>query len=1088
MRHCLRTALLLATVLLAPNLLLAQTKTVTGTITSGSDNQILPGATVYVKGTTTGTITDFEGNYSLVVPENATLVFSFIGYITQQINAEGKTVINVILNEETSNLDEVVVTGYATQARSQMTTSISKLDTKILESAPRSNPATALQGTIAGLKVTQTTGQPGSTPTLVLRGGTDFNGSGTPLILVDGVPSSFNALNSDDIESMEVLKDAASSAIYGARAANGVVLVTTKKGKTGKSNVTFRSKFTTNHRREDPMDYLGAEDYVKFNRMGVKSAQEVMASIGTNNWLNQFLTGANAAGIGNNTTNSMYTTMQLTDANKYLLNFEGWKTMDDPVNPGTTLLYMDNKMNELIYQNSQAQDYSISMDGGNDKATYYLGLGYLDDKGLVFGSAFKRYSGTLNTSYKFSDAMKVTSNIIYSHANQNQPFDTDYNLFQRTAGLAPTSRIYNNNPDGSLSGELQPGTYLGFGNPLYYKDKFHRFNLEQRLSTSLQLDYLIMKDLNLTLRGSHFTTNESKEAFDKAYLNSGKLNAERKSAASHERILRNQLTAILNYKKTLLDKHNISALMGTEYFKQKEFKLSAATRLSPTDLIYTMNAGSIASEATSNNTSYAIASVFGQLNYDYDYKYLLGFTFRRDGASRLANDKYDFFPGVSAGWNVHKENFFAQSKLVNYINNLKPRLSYGVNGNIELFSNFGAYGTYSKAPVYDTQTGYAYTRMPLLDLIWEKSATTNFGLDMGLFNNRMTILADYFVRDVKNKFADLTLPLWTGFESIKINNGIMQNRGLELQVSADIIKNKDLTWNLGVTYSSVKNYAKKLPENGVYKKRQKGEEIYDPATGTSKYVGGLQEGERIGLDLITAYVFDGVYKTQQEIDADAGRVVEFATNKNRRFLGDTRWKDLNGDGKINNLDRVVIGRTTPDFTGGVVSDLSYKNFNLFVKTDFAVGHYIINGRRVKGIAQTQGNQNGPLEIRDSWTPANPNSDIPIFTLVDRQRNHMAAGGDQGTINNSSSRMWEKGDYLALREVTLSYTLDGKIAKNVFQSLRLYITGANLAYFNGFSGSSPEEAIEDKEKQFERGIDSGRFPLPRTVTVGLNVTF
>lgn len=1065
---------------------------ITGRVVDSETEEPLPGVSIVISGTTLGTITNTDGDFTISVPEgNNQLEFSMIGFEKQIIRITDSNVINVRLETEITALNEVVVTGYSTQSRAEMTTSISKLNTKVLESMPRSNAATALQGTIAGLKVTQTTGQPGSTPELVVRGGTDFDGSGTPLILIDGVPGSFYALNADDIESIEVLKDAASTAIYGARAANGVILVTTKKGKVGKSNITFRAKFTSNQHREDPMDYLGAADYVKFNRLAVKQAQDVMGYA----WLNQFLTGGHAAATGNNPINSIYTTMVLSDDNKYLLDYEGWQTIEDPVNPGTTLIFQENQMNELIYQDSHAMDYSLSFDGGNDRGTYYLGLGFMDDKGLVFGSAFKRYSGTFNASYKLSESLKVTSNLIYAHSNRNLPFDSEYNLFQRTAGLAPTSRIYNNNPDGSLSDEYQPGTYLGFGNPLYYQDKFIRYNLEQRLTGSVQFEYRFLNDFILTVRGSHFAVNNSNEAFNKAYLNSGRLNTERQASVSHQRTLRNQLTAMVNYKKSFNGRHNVNALLGTEYFKEKRFEFDAATRLSPTDLIYTMNVGSEASGVPSSfRTGYEISSVFGQINYDFDYKYLVGLTFRNDGTSRLGNNKYDFFPGVSVGWNVHNEDFYKGSKLKEIVSKVKPRISYGVNGNIEVLSNFGVFGVYGKIPptsitsIYDTQLGYGNTNLPLLDLKWERSTTLNMGLDVGLFANRITLIADYFIRDVQDKLADLTLPLWTGFSSITTNNGTLQNRGLELQLNADVIKAEDFRWNLGLTYYSVRNYAKKLPENGVEKNRQGGTEIYDPKTGETKYVGGLQEGERVGIDLITAYVFDGVYQTQADINEHADWIVEFATKKDTRFLGDTRWKDLNDDGIINYLDRVVIGRTTPDFTGGLTSDFSYKNLSLFVKTDFVVGHYLINGRRVKGISQTQGNQNGPIEIRDSWTPENPTAEIPIFTLVDRQRNHLAAGYDQGSIDHSSSRMWEKGDYFALREVTLSYDLDGKIAKDIFRNIRLYVTGSNLVYFNNFSGSSPEEAIEAPGRGFYRGQDRGRFPLPRTYTFGVNVSF
>lgn len=1067
----------LLAIMLGGSTMMAQ-KSIRGTVTDATDGLPLPSVTIIVRGTTVGTSTQPDGSYTLNIPAGGNeIVVSMVGYVTQTIAIGNREVIDVLLAQETTVLDEIVVTGYSTQSRAEMTTSISKLDTRVLENAPRSNIATALQGTIAGLKVTQTSGQPGTTPSLVVRGGTSFDGTGSPLILVDGVPSTFYALNSDDVESIEVLKDAASTAIYGARAANGVILVTTKKGKSGKANITLRSKFTFNNRPNDPMEYLNAADYVKFNRLAVKAAQEVMGYA----WLNQFLTGNNAAGVGNNTTNSIYTTMVLSPTNEYLLAYDGWQTMEDPVNPGTTLIFMENKMNELFYQKSNSQDYTLSFDGGNDRGTYYLGLGFLDDNGLVIGSAFKRVSGTFNASYKLTDALKVSSNIFYAHSNRDLPYDSDYNLFQRTAGLAPTSRIYNNNPDGSLSNEYQPGTYLGFGNPLYYYDKFVNYNLEQRLSGSVQFDYTFLKDFTATLRGSHFSVNNSNESFTKAYLNSGSLITSRNASASLARTLRHQLTGLLNYRKSFAGLHNVNALVGAEYFTEKSFNMSAGTRLSPTDLIYTMNVGSEASGVPySFRTGYEIASLFGQVNYDFNYKYLLGLTFRYDGTSRLGNNKYDFFPGISLGWNAHNEDFFRNSGVSKYITKLKPRVSYGVNGNIDILSNFGVFGSYGATSVYYGQTGYVNNGLPLLDLKWERSTTLNFGLDMGLLDNRVTVIADYFVRDVKDKLAALTLPLWTGFSSITTNNGTLQNRGIELQLNADVIKTSDLTWNLGLTYYRVRNYAKQLPDNGVDKNRQGGTEIYDPATGTTIYVGGLQEGERVGYDVITAYIFEGVYQTQEQINAHAGRIVEFAQDKDTRFLGDAIWKDVNGDNIINYLDREVIGRRTPKFSGGLTSGLTYRNFNLFVRSDFTVGHMIINGRRVKGIAQTQGNQNGPVEIRDTWTAENPTSNIPIFTLVDRQKNHLAGGGDQGSMTSSSSRMWEKGDFLALREVTLSYTLPGSKVNNLFNDLRVYFTGANLAYFNGFSGSLPEESGD--------GIDYGRFPLPRTYTLGLSVTF
>ncbi len=1060
----------------------AQKQTVTGKVLDSS-NEPLIGATVKEVGNATnGTMTNFDGNFTLSVKSGASLEISYVGYSTQRV-VSSTTPMTITLKDDASVLNEVVVTGYTTQARSEMTTSISKLDSKVLQSAPRSNVATALQGTVPGLKVTQNTGQPGATPSMTLRGGTSWDGGGSPLILIDGVPSSFFALNAEDVESIEVLKDAASSAIYGARAANGVVIVTTKKGKSGKANINFRAKYTSNQARKDPMTYLGAADYVKFNRMAVKNTQMVQNDP---NAFSAFLTGAHSAATGNNTTNSIYTTMYLTPANQYLLNQPGWMKMIDPIDPTKELIFMDNDLSRLFYQTSSAQDYNLSFDGGNDKGTYYLGLGMMNDKGLVYGSKFKRLSATFNGSYKIAENLKISSSVMYANTNFNEPYQSAWDMFHRSAGMAPTTRIYWNNPDGTLSNDYSPATALNFGNPLYYQDKFIRENLEQRLNASAQMDYRFLNDFTFTLRGNHFMINDTKEAFNKAFLQQGSWDNSRSASASYARLMRNQVTALINYRKSF-GKHNIAALLGSEYFKENYFTFSAATAKSPTDLIPTMNAGSEASGVpTSSKTSYAISSVFGQVNYDYQYRYLLGLTFRNDGTSRLGNNKYGFFPGISIGWNIHNEVFYKESPLKNIVSKLKPRISYGVNGNIESLSNFGVYGLYGKQGIYNGQTGYANSGLPTLDLRWERSTTLNFGLDLALFNDRINFIGDYFIRNVEDKLAGLTLPLWTGFGSITTNNGTLQNRGLELAINADIIKMQDFKWNLGLTYYSVKNYAKHLPANGVDKNRQGGTEIFDQASGKKIYVGGLQEGERVGNDLITAYVFDGVIHNQTELDEYNSKInsVNFAWNKTKRFLGDSKWKDLNGDGIIDNLDRVVIGRITPKFVGAVTSELAYKNISLFVKGDFAVGHYLANGRRIKGIAQTQGNQNGPIEIRDSWTSQNPNSDIPRFDLVDRQKNHLAAGADTGDMISGSSLYWEKGDYFALREVTLNYTLSGifikSLTKNIIKDVRLYVTGGNLAYLTAFKGSSPEESGDGK--------DLGRFPTPRTFTFGLNITF
>lgn len=1083
--------------LLASSPVLAQQRNISGTITDSS-GQPLPGANVLVKGTSTGTQSDFDGNYTIEANTGDVLIFSYLGFTAQSISIGSQSNIDAVLQEDAALLDEVVVTGYGSQTRATLTTSVSKLDTKILESSTRSNAATALQGTIAGLRVTNTTGQPGATPQIVLRGGTNFDGTGSPLILIDGIPGSFYALNSDDIESIEVLKDAAATAIYGARSANGVILVTTKSGKPGKSSINYKYKYSMNEERND-QKYIGAADFINYNRQSIAWYREAINDPGS---FIAFLDGENGMGTGGNTTNSPFTTQLLNAGNEYLLAQPGWNSIPDVLNPGQNILFYDNKtVGDRIYQNSATKDHYLSFDGGNEKGSYYLGLGLLDNDGLILGSGFKRYSGKFTGTYRITDNLKVNSNVLYSHSNLSlSPLGSDDTVFRRFQGQAPTSRTYDNNPDGTWSDIYAVGQNQGFGNPLYYQDKFVRKNLEQRLSASVGLDWSILDNLILSLDGSHFTINNHNESFNRAYRvgsTTGPLRTGREASVGLERTLRNQLTGTLNYTKNL-GNHNFNALIGAEYFKDNFFTTSSGTRNSPTDLIETLNAGAEANGIPfSFETEYVIASAFGRLLYDYDNKYLLGFTFRNDGSSRLGNNKSDFFPGVSFGWNLHNENFFANSDIGNTISRIKPRLSYGVNGNQEVLGgsqnilgfnvpiNYRVFGAYGSQGVYNGQTGYANSGLPTLDLQWEKSTTFNAGLDISFFNDRLTFITDVYSRDIKDKLANLTLPYYTGFSSILTNNGTISNKGFELQVNGDIVQNENLSWNIGATITSNRNYVEKLPENANDLNRQDGQLIWNTKTGEEEWVGGLQEGQRVGNDLVIAYEQERIYASQAEANTDSNIQDDFLPgDKNTHYAGDVKWKDQNGDGIINSLDRKVIGRTTPDFLGGLTTSLRYKNFNLFVKTDFATGHLVWNHIRNKGYGQTQGNLNQPKEVLDSWTPTNTDTDWPRFVFVNGTKNVWrgnegdGSGDSASLLNAGNSQFWEKGDYLALREVTFSYDVPSEYFNDVIKRLNIFVTGSNLHYFKSYTGETPEIG----------GIQYGAFPVPKTVTIGLNLTF
>ncbi|MCI4642295.1 MAG: SusC/RagA family TonB-linked outer membrane protein [Flavobacteriaceae bacterium] len=1065
-----------------PLLIFGQEKTITGTIVSASDNIPLPGATIVVKGKSLGTTSDFDGKYSILANKGDILVFSYIGYTNTEITVNSQTVIDVVLAENAGVLDEVVVTGYGKQSRAKLTTSVSKLDTRILETSSRSNAGTALQGIIAGLRVTNTTGQPGATPQIVLRGGTNFNGTGSPLILVDGIPSSFYALNSDDIESIEVLKDAAATAIYGARSANGVILVTTKTGKVGKSSINYKYKYSVNNERND-QQYIGAEDHINYNRQSIAWFREVSGNPGA---FGAFLNGNQSAGTGNNTTNDPFTTQLLTSSNQYLLNQAGWNSIPDILNPTQEILFYDNKdVGDRIYQDSEIKDHYLSFDGGNESGTYYLGLGLLDNDGLILGSGFKRYSGKFSGSYRINDNLKVNSNILYSHSNLSRsPLGSDSTVFRRFQGQASTQRTFDTNPDGTMSDQYAVGQNQGFGNPLYYQDKFVRKNLEQRLAASFGVNWNVLNDFTIAVTGSHFSINNHNENFNKAYRvgsTQGPLRTAREASVSLTRTIRNQLTGTINYKKNF-GIHNVNALIAAEYFKDNVFNTSAGTRNSPTDLIQTLNAGAEANGIPySFESEFVLSSVFGRLLYDFDDRYLFNFSFRNDGSSRLGNNKFDFFPGASFAWNVHNEAFFEDLSISNFVNRFKPRFSYGVSGNQDVLSNYGVYGSYGSQGVYNGQTGYANSGLSTPNLLWEKATTFNAGLDLSLFDNRLTLIADVYSRDINDKLAGLTLPYYTGFSSILTNNGTIRNKGFDLQLNADFIRNQDLTWSFGATFTKNRNYIQKLPENDNDLNRQGGTLIWNSDTAQEEWVGGFQEGQRSGYDLVVAFEQAGIYASQAEADADNSITDNFVpgASRNKRWAGDVKWVDQNGDGVINNLDRKVIGRTTPDFFGGFTNNITYKNFNLFVKTDFAIGHLVWNHMRNKGYAQTQGNLAQPVEVLDSWTPTNTDTEWPRFVFVNGSRNVFRGNESSSSLQNfGNANFWEKGDYLALREVTLNYNVPTGNFNDVIKTLNVYLTGTNLHYFKSMSGDTPEVG----------GVQYGQFPVPKTFTLGLNITF
>lgn len=1077
---------------------------ITGKVTSDEDKQPLPGVTVMVKGTARGTQTGPTGEFSIEAAPADVLVFRFTGFITHEQAAGSGASIQVSLKPDIAKLNEVVIVGYGEQSRKTLTSSISRVDGNVLKSVPRTNVATALQGTAPGLRVQQNTGQPGSTPTIVFRGGTNFNGSGSPLIVVDGVivPSLYG-INTEDVESIDVLKDAASAAIYGARASNGVILVTTRRGKKGQSAVTYNYRIAKNFVRRSGLELMSAEDYIRWNRRGLASRYE--AAVADNNMGEQTntrnqLSGAWGWGLNSGWTapDGKYSTQLVSDVNRGLLTDPKWHLLIDknPFINGQTdsILYRSmsqRALEDLILQESTLQEHYLNFSGGSETGSFSLGLGAIRDIGMVRGSGLKRLNANFNGGLNVGKNLKVTLNLAAYNTNSTPSYLTADNnggltggLIQRFGAIAPTVRLTHDD-----TGELLPGVDGStLGNPDYFSDKFLRRTREQRYSGNLGLEYSISPVLKLLGNASGFIRETTDDSFNKAYINGtggAKVNT-RSASFDIGKMYQYSYNGFLQYRNSF-GKHDLNVMAGGEYYESRNYSYGASANNAATDYIPWLSASTNAvGVPTSGFYSWQrLASAIGRVTYSYDDRFLLNANMRYDGTSKLAANRYGFFPGISAGWNLHNEAFFKGSSLSNYISTIKPRISYGVNGSLDPLSDYATAAVYSSLGIYNGQPGFAGTSIVNANLKWERASTLNFGLDLGLFDNRVTLIGDYFIRNVYDKISTLSIPAWTGYTSYTTNLGQLRNKGIELEMRVNVLRPQTAdgpTLDVSANFFHVKNYAVRLPDNGLERNRQSAVQVWNPASQQLIWVGGLQEGYRIGLeDEIYAPVYDGIYTSSEEIAKSADLVNTYLpyTNKRIKLLGDARWRDVDANDTLDSRDFVYVGRMKPTVQGGFSIASSWKGFSLFAQFDYSLGFMIANQTWLRGMSQVQGSQNGPVDVKNTWSPDNTTGTLPRYYWANYARNYfMDAGG--GTT--APANFWEKGDYLAVREITLAYVTPDSWLRNAtsnkIKNLRFSVTGSNLAYITGYSGNLPETG----------GNDSGRFPLPKTLTFGASVNF
>lgn len=1032
----------------------AQEYTITGVVTD-HEGLTIPGASVSVKNTTRGTITDLDGKYSIAVSKGEVLIYSFVGYKPQEQSIADSRPVNIKLSISTVGLDEVVVVGYGTQSRRTITSAITKVGGEALKNIPISTVGEGLKGKIAGARLYSNNNTPGADVTIRIRGGSSINKSNDPLILVDGVERAFSGINPNDIESIEILKDAASTAIYGSRASNGVVLITTKKGDFGKkANITFEANLAMQE-PETLYDFMNAEDYLRTVRPAV--------AIGPNSKYNQ-MDGYSAS--SGNTASSIYSTRYLKDGETVPA---GYKSMIDPIDPTKTLIFQDNNFQDEIYKKALWQNYYVGIDGGNDGIKYSSSIGYTDDGGVALATGFQRLSMRSAMDIKINEHLNFASGFDYSKTDSEE-YSNQMNVISRGLATPPTQKKYNED------GNPTKGYNATSPNPIWYKYYNDQSTVDKRLSAYGKLTYRIIDGLKADVQLSTYNHHSKDDSFMKA----NEFNGLRPTTSSFGELNRNKLEAYGTYNKSILN-HSFSVMAGYSYQRDKNQALSASVTGASSDKVPTLTAGPDKTDATSSFTEDVTIGYFGRLSYDFKKKYLFSATFREDASSRFASGhQWGFFPGASAGWVVSDESFM---KNIKNLDNLKLRVSYGQTGNNSI-GLYDAYGKYSTSAKYNGIAGIVPSTMPNTELTWEVSTQLDAGFDLSIFNNRLSISGDYFNKITDNLLFSKELPNTSGFSNVQTNIGKVKFYGFDIEVSSTNIQTKNFSWSSKLTWSFVKNKVLKLPDNGREKNRIGGITLAD---GTS--FGGTAEGE--SLYSYYGYVVDHIIETQEGADNaiydSKAKGYRFSDKKKiagRKEIGDYEWKNRDGslqrNGKdyIDDQDQFLLGYTVPTSTGGLNNSFSYKNFNLNIFLDWALGHSIQNSSEMRYFMNTFANNYTLIdEVKECWSKPGDNTKYARFTANDP---------DDGNSNFSrSSNVFNyKGDYLCIREVSLQYNVpSSKLGKFGIQNLAFTLSGNNLHYFTAVKGVSPEVGTSTTYNS-----SYYNYPPIRRFSAGIKVTF
>lgn len=1088
--------------------------TVKGVVRAADSNEGLPGVSITIKGSTSGVATDSKGSYSISAAQSSTLVFSFVGYETQEVQINKRSVLDITLRPDVRVLSDVVVVGYTSQSRAKTTAAVAKLNTEELKNITNPNPVQAIQGKIAGVSVPITSGQPGAgAPNIIIRGGTKLNvyGSGlgngggsavggadnsSPLVIVDGVFRSLNDINPDNIESFQVMKDAASTAIYGARGANGVIVIKTKGGKfNSKPNVTINHRTTWESPSRD-YKYLGAKEYLTLARTTVKNTFD---PIDKNNLLNnggfsagtRIYTAKGQYGRNINLT-ALYDNIVAVEGQEYVNNLlaKGWQVMEDPINPGVRLLFADNHYQQLLWSTGLTQNENVAVNGGSESANYNVSLGYTNQAGTFVGTNYERYDALGNFGFKVSNRFKLDAMMNYQHVLPNyvEAFQND---LTRATRITPLIRVFKDD------GNPMPGEVYSARNRLHALQYDDLRVSTERLISRLAGDLEIAKGLHFKPAVAYTIEDYSYQFFRKQTPQDEiQPPTQRQKNQNFNKIRQLMVDQVLQYDFSLNNAHDFMLLGGFNFTRNTSNTLSLGSQRAANDYIFTINEAPttvINGVVTSNVTDFRTtiletrsASYFGQLNYDFDSKYLISAALRYDGFSNFApQNKYALFPSVAAGWNIHRENFWKITPMSMF----KLRASWGKAGLSDL-SITDTYGGYS-ANLYAQGTGILRTNLSNPNLRWESTETTDLAIDAGFMDNRITLTVDFYNKLTKNRLASKPLPSEAPFPSVVFNNGVLQNKGVEVEIGATVLKRGDFSWRSNFSFALNRTKVLKLPDNGRLKNRQGGDRIFDPATNQEIEAGGIAEGERPFA--LYAYRVLGVFATEEEAQKwNATKRDNLASPSGiatKKHAGDFIFDDINNDGVIDTKDQVFMGYRNPDKIGGMQNYLTYKSLTLKIAVDYALGHVISNGALARSLGQGRAFNEGAPEQAigpDIWQKeGDTGKKYARFSFADfdfGQRNYIRAAslGNNNAYASDVSALIEKGDFLAFREISLGYDIPRSILQKLhLAGVNVFASVFNLGYLTKYKGINPEVYT---------GFDAVGYPRPRQFSLGTTIRF